>query len=136
MKVNSKYETLSSKQYQINKPQSSEQYDLEERTLSFAKQVIDFVNKLPKTIANIEIGKQLIRSSGSVGANYIEAGESLGKKDFLARIKLSRKEAKESGYWLKLINCDKELCKIQEELVQEALELTKIFGSIVVKTRN
>ena len=79
-------------------------YDLEERTFQFAKAVRVFVKTLPKTIANIEDGKQLIKSSGSVGANYIEANESLGKKDFLMRIKISRKEAKESAYWLKLVN--------------------------------
>ncbi len=83
--------------------QKQKKYDLEDRTLCFAKSVIELVNKLDKTIANIEIGKQLVRSSGSVGANYIEANESLSKKDFLLRIKICRKEAKESCYWLKLV---------------------------------
>ncbi len=78
-------------------------YDLEERTFQFAKSIRDFVKKLPKTSANIEDGKQLIRSSGSVGANYIEANDSLGKKDFAMRLKISRKEAKESAYFLRLI---------------------------------
>jgi S23 ribosomal protein. len=59
---------------------------LEERTLKFAKEVIGFVKRLPRSIANAEIAKQLIRSSGSIGANYIEANESLSKKDFLMRI--------------------------------------------------
>ena len=77
-------------------------YDLEERTFQFAKAVRLFVKTLPKTIANIEDGKQLIKASGSVGANYIEANESLGKKDFLMRIKISRKEAKESASCIKL----------------------------------
>ena len=75
---------------------NSKQYDLEERTLRFAKDVIEFVNILPKTVANIEIMKQIIRSSGSVGANYIEANEALSKKDFAMRVKICRKEAKES----------------------------------------
>ena len=57
-------------------------YDLEERTYQFAKAVRLFVKTLPKTIANIEDGKQVIKASGSVGANYIEANESLSKKDF------------------------------------------------------
>jgi len=61
---------------------NSKQYDLEERTLRFAKEVIEFVGILPKTVANIEIMKQIIRSSGSVGANYIEANEALSKKGF------------------------------------------------------
>lgn len=61
-------------------------YDLEERTFLFAKNCRFYIQKLPKTISNIEDGKQLIRSSGSVGANYIEANEKLGDKDFLYRI--------------------------------------------------
>ena len=73
--------------------------DLEERTYEFADRCRVFVKKLPKTIANIEDGKQLIRASGSVGAKYIEANESLSKKDFVMRVKICRKEAKESfGY--------------------------------------
>lgn len=79
-------------------------YDLEERTLSFAKEVRKWVRKGPKNICNIEDCKQLVRSSGSVGANYIEANESLSKKDFKVRIKISRKESKESRFWLKLID--------------------------------
>ena len=82
---------------------NSKQYDLEERTLRFAKEVIVFVNTLTKTMANNEIIKQVIRSSGSVGANYIEANEALSKKDFAMRVKICRKEAKESSYWFKLI---------------------------------
>ena len=79
-------------------------YNLESRTLEFTKRVIEYIDKLPKTLTNIEIGKQLIRSAGSVGANYIEANEALSKKDFIMRIKISRKEAKESRYWLSLAN--------------------------------
>jgi four helix bundle protein len=72
-------------------------YDLEERTFQYAKRVRIYVKKLPKTTANIEDGKQVIRASGSVSANYIEANESLSKKDFLMRVKICRKEAKEFG---------------------------------------
>jgi len=75
---------------------NSKQYDLEERTFQFAKRTIAYVDKMVKTTSSIEIGKQLVRSGGSVGANYIEANESLGKKDFAMRIRISRKEAKES----------------------------------------
>lgn len=71
-------------------------YDLEERTLRFAIAVRKFIKTLPKTIGNIEDAKQVVRSSGSIGANYIEANESLGKKDKLMRMKISRKECKES----------------------------------------
>lgn len=84
--------------------QNAKQYDLEKRTLQFAKDVRNLVKKVQKTISNIEDGKQLIRSSGSVGANYTEANESLSKKDFIMRIMICRKEAKESEYWLQLID--------------------------------
>jgi four helix bundle protein len=112
-------------------------YDLEKRTLEFAIRVRNFVRKLPKTISNIEDGKQLIRASGSVGANYIEANESLSKKDFVMRIKISRKEAKESCYWLNLVFIDnKSLIDGERKgLIQESVELTKIFGSIVEKSK-
>ncbi len=112
-------------------------YDLEERTFLFAKEVRILVNTLEKTTANIEDSKQVIRSSGSVGANYIEANESLSKKDFVFRIKISRKEAKESSYWLKLINETNELSnkEIIEKLIQEATELKKIFSAIIEKSK-
>ncbi len=107
------------------KTQNSKPYDLGERTLKFTKRVIVYVNDLLKTLPNIEIGKQLIRSAGSVGANYIEAEESLSKKDFVMRIKISRKEAKESRYWI-VLSESKEGKQIEkQELIQEATELTK-----------
>ena len=116
--------------------QNSKKYDLEERTLKFAKQVRAFVKELNKTIANIEDGKQLVKASGSVGANYIEANEALSKKDFVMRIKICRKEAKECSYWLKLVDTESgsELEHERNELIQEAIELTSIFGSILRKS--
>lgn len=110
-------------------------FDLEERTFKFAKNCRDFVKKLPRTISNIEYGKQLIKSSGSQAANYIEANERLSKKDFLFRMKICRKETKESRLWLKLCMPAKSEEKEQGELIQEALELTKIFSSIVEKNK-
>lgn len=112
------------------------QYDLEERTFKFAKRVREFVKKLPKTIANVEDSVQLVNASGSVGANYIEANEAISKKDFVFRIKICRKESKESRYWLKLIdsNGDQNLERDRTELIQEATELMNIFGSIMRKS--
>jgi|TARA_B100002003_G_C13629925_1_gene322327 four helix bundle protein len=111
-------------------------YDLEERTFVFAKNVRAFVKKLIKTIANIEDGKQLVKAFGSVGANYIEANEALSKKDFIMRIKICRKEAKESRYWLKLIDIEdgNEQEKARKELEKESTELMNIFGSILRKS--
>jgi four helix bundle protein len=119
------------------KQNSKPVYDLEKRTFLFAKDVRFFVKTLQKTIANIEDGKQLIKASGSVGANYIEANESLSKKDFLMRIKISRKEAKECAYWLGLILETNNLDNADEAqgLIQEANELKKIFSSIFEKSK-
>lgn len=113
----------------------SHKYDLEERCLKFAKRVNAYVNQLPKTIPNIENGKQLVRAVGSVGANYIEANEALSKKDFKMRVKISKKEAKESRYWLELTQPLKENQKEKENLLNEATELMKIFGSILEKSK-
>ena len=114
------------------------QYDLEDRTKQFAIKARQFVKVISRNISNIEDGKQLIRSSGSIGANYIEANEALSKKDFLMRIKISRKEAKESKYWLELIDIGNEehLRKEQQLLTQEATELMMIFSSIMRKSTN
>ena len=119
----------------MTKTRNSKQYDLEDCTLAFAKRVRAFVKRLRKTIANIEDSKQLIKASGSVGANYIEANEAISKKDFILRIKICRKEAKESRYWLRLVDTnDEELEDERKELEQEATELTNIFGSILRKS--
>lgn len=83
----------------------------------------------------MEVSKQLIRAAGSVGANYIEANESLGKKDFIMKIRTSKREAKESRYWLKLSRPNQENVQEKECLIQEATELMKIFGSIIEKSK-
>lgn len=116
---------------------NSKRYDLEERTFLFAKNVRSFIRKLPKTLTNFEDIPQLTKASGSVGANYIEANEALSKKDFLYRIKICRKEAKESNYWLRLVYIDSktELEKEREQLIQESTELMNIFGAIINKSK-
>lgn len=115
---------------------NSKQYDLEERTLKFARDARNFVKRLPKTLASVEDGRQALRSTGSVGANYIEANESLSKKDFIMRIMICRKEAKESEYWFRLIESDNiELEKERTRFINEAIELRKIFGAILEKSK-
>ena len=109
-------------------------FDLERRTFLFAKEVRLLSKEVPRTLANIEDLKQLIRSSGSVGANYIEANDSLGDKDFLMRLRICRKEAKESNFFLSLIyetNQDFESCRLTD-LIQEGLELRKIFSKMII----
>ena len=110
-------------------------YDLEERTFRFARDVMRFTKTLTRSIQNQEVVRQLIRSSGSVGANYIEANESVSKKDFLLRIKICRKEAKESVYWLRLLDVSAGEAEAGcQSLAREATELMKIFGAILVKS--
>jgi four helix bundle protein len=108
-----------------------EKYDLEERTFRFARNVIEYVRHLPRGIPSREIGRQLVRSAGSVGANYIEANESLSKKDFIMRVKISKKEAKESKYWLRLTTPNKQYESLKTELMCECEQLQKIFGAII-----
>jgi four helix bundle protein len=76
--------------------------DLEDGTFEFARSVRAFVTQLPRTVSNTEDVKQLVRASGSVAANWIEADEALSKKDFLIRVKICRKETKESRLFLQL----------------------------------
>jgi four helix bundle protein len=113
----------------------AKQYDLEQRTAAFAARVRDFVRRLPRDLTNLEYSRQIVRASGSVGANYIEANEALSKKDFLMRIKISRKEAKESRYWLQLITPGDSGKQEQELLIQEATELLMIFTAILRKSQ-
>ena len=112
-------------------------FDLEERTLHFSKDVAKFCKLLSADAVNREYITQVIRSSGSVGANYIEANEALSKKDFMMRIKICRKEAKETIYWLTLIaHCNEVDKQISAALIQEATELKKIFSSLLKKANN
>ena len=110
-------------------------FDLEERTFQFARRVREFVKQLPRTVCNLEDGKQLVRSSGSVGANYIEANEAVSRKDFILRVKIARKEAKESRYWLRLLDVHAAPAADGERtaLVQGATELMRILSAILRK---
>jgi four helix bundle protein len=120
----------------VSQTNTAKIYDLEERTLACAQELITFTNNLKKTIPNVELLKQVVRSGGSVGANYIEANEALSRKDFTMRIKICRKEAKESIYWLKLLEIDeKSLESKRQSLINEYTELMKIFGAIIEKTK-
>jgi four helix bundle protein len=109
--------------------------DLEDRTFRFAEVVRGFVKQLPKTISNAEDVRQLVRASGSVAANWIEADEALSKKDFLMRVKICRKEAKESRLFLRLVDAGlaKAIESTRDTLANEARELTLIFSSIISK---
>ena len=118
----------------MRKPQPDEQPEpLDERTERFAREVRTFVRKLPRTISNAEDVRQLVPSSGSVAANYIEANEAVSEKDFVLRIKFCRKEPKESRLWLTLLDTaeGEKLETERTRLIQEANELKLIFAAIL-----
>jgi four helix bundle protein len=112
------------------------QYDLEERTAKFGEDIIDFAQKLKETTINKPLINQLIRSSTSIGANYMEANQASSKKDFKNKIHICRKESNETKHWLRMIskaNPDKnEECR---KLWKESHELTLIFSKISLKCK-
>ena len=117
------------------KESDAKYFDLEERTFQFAKSVAMFIKRLPNNFSNNEYSVQIVRASGSVGVNYIEANESISKKDFVFRIKICRKESMESAYWLRLINetNDDSLSADRKKFWVEANELKRIFCAILIK---
>ncbi|MBN2096867.1 MAG: four helix bundle protein [Candidatus Omnitrophica bacterium] len=111
-------------------------YDLEERTLEFAKEIIRLCKKLSKEVINVRLIGQLINASASVGANYREANEALSKKDFTHRMKITRKECKETSFWLELIKeANQKFTEEIKDLSRESQELRNIFTSIINKSK-
>ena len=113
--------------------------DLEQRTSDFAISVRWFIKSLPQTLANYEDVRQLIKSSGSLCANYIESNEALSKRDRMMRLKISRKEAKETTFWISTILKSNDLSSAVtqsgELLFKEASELRNILSAIIIKTQ-
>ena len=111
-------------------------YDLEERSYLFAFRVRQFVKRLPKSICNQNDVVQLVRSSGSVAANYIEANESVSKRDFRHRLRIARKESKETRLWLRLLdtNQDDSLETERQTLLKECEEIRRILSAIIAKS--
>lgn len=106
-------------------------FDLEDRTLNFAKNSLDFYRILDKNLVNVELIRQSLRASCSVGANYREANDTITKKDFLHKVGICRREAKEAKYWFELIlHANPGTAKELEPLIDEAWQLAKIFSSI------
>lgn len=107
-------------------------FDLEERTGKFGEDIIDFAKTLPETVINKPLISQIIRSGTSLGANYMEANGAESKKDFIHKVSICKKEAKETMHWLRMIasanQARKEDCS---KLYQEVHELTKIFAKIL-----
>ena len=112
--------------------QLPKRFDLEDRTLRFAKEIINFCKKLPNNTINFKLIDQIIRSAGSIGANYREANDSLSKKDFIHRLRITRKESKETIFWLELIKESNKNVNINN-LIDECSQLRNIFSTIINK---
>lgn len=118
---------------------SNDKSDLKERTFNFSTKSIELFHALPKTPVNNTIASQFLRSALSIGANYREADGTDTRKDFTYKMGLSKKEAKETYYWLGLLQFENKkrsnLLPSINKLIQESKELMLIFSSIVVKTK-
>lgn len=126
---------LSTNQLSSKKP--ARIYDLEERTARFAEKVIDLLKKLPKNNINNPLIEQLTASAGSIGANYCEATEAESKKDFQHKMGISKKETKESKYWLRILaRANFEFDNEFRELWKEAHELLLIFSQSIKSSKN
>jgi len=112
-------------------------FDLEDRTTEFAKRVVRLCTSLSKNSINNRLTGQAVGSAGSVGANYREANDALGKKDLIMRMKISRKEAKEAIHWLDLIEeANPQLKTRMQDIKKETLEIKNILSTIITKIEN
>ena len=115
-------------------------FDIYERSFNFAVSVAVFLKKIPNNDINAVYKKQLARSSASIGANLSEADGSLTKRDFVNKVGIARREARESGHWLKLIRQisirkNSELYHEINVIIQEAHELLLILSRIILKSK-
>lgn len=112
-------------------------YDLEERTAHFGEEIIEFCKLLMQDAISRPLISQLVRSSTSIGANYMEANAASSKKDFRNKIYICKKEAQETMHWLRMLaKCFADKQDELRKFWQEAKELTLIFGKIVSSTKN
>lgn len=112
-------------------------YPLEDRTLKFSEQTIDFLNRVKPSLVSSPIISQLVRSATSIGANYMEANNASSKKDFQHKIFICKKEAQETKYWLTLlIKTQPNLKKEAEKLMDEVQQFVLIFQKIISTMKN
>ncbi len=137
-KIQNTNRTRTTNKTQMEKTQNTNRYrELEERTTEFARNIIRLCKNLPQDRINNQLVGQIVRSAGSVGANYREANEALGKKDFAHRLRIARKEAKETQHWLELIEeANHDLSGKMNNLFRETQEIRNILSAIIVKAQN
>jgi len=123
---------------QLNPNSQNPKYDLEERTIKFSKDIINFLKKIPQDTITKPLISQLVRAGTSIGANYCEADEANSKKDFINKIAIAKKETKETKYWLRLIAYTIPNPNVTPEarnLWKEAQELNLILAAIIRKSK-
>lgn len=112
-------------------------FELEERVEKFGENIIEMSKKVKLTSITKSIVEQLVRSATSVGANYFEANGASSKKDFINKVFISKKEAKETQHWLRMISkADQSIIMEARILYKETQELAMIFSTIITNTKN
>jgi four helix bundle protein len=131
----SKYYQIPSKS-QIKNPKKDKVYDIRERIFRYSQRILDIADNLPSTKVCDVLRMQIVRSGTSIGANMEEADGTVTKRDFINKVVMARKEAKETRYWLRLVAeryIEKETIK---EDINEIQEIINILSSIINKTKN
>jgi len=131
---------MSNVQLNNKKIVSKRKFDIYDRVFGFTVRTVKFIEKLPESVSLAEYGRQLIKSSGSMGANLEEADGALTKKDFVNRIGIARRETRESRHWLKLLNALASVHNTTDKeeldwLINESTEILLILSSIIIKTQ-
>ncbi len=112
-----------------------QEVEVQRRTFEFALRVVKLVNRLPRTVAGIEIGRQLVRSATSVGSNVEEADAAESKSDFIHKLSIAHKEAREARYWLRLTQASVLNDEEVRTLIRESDELVRILNAIITNAR-
>jgi four helix bundle protein len=117
--------------------QDDNKFDIMERTVAYSLRIIKLYRVLEKDSIGRILGKQVVRSGTSIGANVHEAQGGLSKADFFAKISVAHKEARETAYWLRIIKEAKIIPSSRlADLVDETEQLIKIISSILLTSKH
>jgi four helix bundle protein len=123
------------RKHQNQKPKEDKIFDIRERSFQFALRIIEITNDLPRTLPLNIIRSQILKSGTSIGANIEEANGSISKRDFLNKAVIARKEAKETKYWLRIINAQKNLNNKVKDDIEEVQEIINILSAKINEVR-
>ena len=120
---------------QAQKNKNGKIYNIRDRSFQFAERVLNIIDLIPKIKLLESIRIQLLKSGTSIGANIEEADGTISKRDFINKLVIARKEAKETKFWLKLISTKYVEKEVLEEDIEEVQEIINILSSIINKTK-